>query len=82
MLDQEQELLDAQTNRVSAEIDRIVAAFDILESIGLLTVDALGLPVPSYDPAAYSSAVSGAPVVDVSPQGERLDHVLRRIGRQ
>ena len=81
VLDQRQSVLDAQTNRVSAEFDRVIAAYDILESLGLLTVEHLRLPVVSYDPSAYYTAVDGAPVVDVSPQGERLDHVLKRIGR-
>ncbi len=82
VLDLEQDLLDAQTNRVAAEIDRTQAVYGLLESMGLLTVDHLELGIPTYDPAAYYNAVEGAPTRDVSPQGERLDRVLRSLGRE
>lgn len=82
VLDQEQELLDAQTNLVSATVDRQIAAYQVLDAMGRLTAQRLGLNVPIYDPAAYYNAVKDAPVVDVSPQGERLDSLLRAIGRE
>ena len=37
--------------------------------------------VPAIDPEAYYNAVRGAPTVRVSPEGEKLDRVLRAIGR-
>jgi outer membrane protein len=77
----EQDLLNAQTDRVTAATDRFTAIFDILASAGLLTVQNLGLNVPSYDPAAYYNAVRGAPTTFVSPQGEQLDRVLQSLGR-
>ncbi len=82
VLDQENELLDAQTNLVAAEIDRYSAAYDILDATGLLTADYLGLNVPRYDPSAYYNAVKSAPVRDVSPQGQKLDRILKSIGRE
>ena len=82
VLDQEQELLDAQTNRVSVEIDRHIAAYQILDAIGVLTAEFLGLDVPIYNPEAYYDAVKGAPSRYASPQGERLDRVLRAIGQE
>ena len=81
VLDQRQNVLDAQTDRVAAEFDRVLASYDILESVGLMTVEHLQLPVVSYDPGAYYNAVEGAPTADVSPRGERLNNVLRRLGR-
>ena len=81
VLDQRQSVLDAQTDRVAAEFDRVLASYDILESIGLLTAEHLQLPVVSYDPTAYYNAVDGAPTSDVSPRGERLNNVLRRLGK-
>ena len=81
VLDQEQELLDAQTSRVSADVDRHLAVYQILDSIGLLTAEHLGLNVPIYDPAAYYNAVKGAPTHDVSPQGKKLDKLFQAIGR-
>lgn len=45
LLDAEQELLEARTNLVSAIRDEQVAAYELLESIGLLNVEHLGLEV-------------------------------------
>ena len=81
VLDLEQDLLDAQTNQVAAQIDRILSVYTVLSSMGLLTVEHLNLGIPTYDPAAYYNAVKDAPTVLVSPQGERLDRVLRRLNR-
>lgn len=82
VLDQEQELLDAQTDRVSADVDRVIAVYEVLDSIGHLTAERLGLNVPIYDPAAYYNAVKDAPSHLVSPQGKKLDRVLRAIGKE
>ena len=81
VLDAEQELLDARANLIQAQTQRAVASYRLLSAMGLLTADHLRLGIPTYDPAAYYNAVQGAPVVRVSPQGERLDHVLRSLGR-
>ncbi|MDA9865080.1 TolC family outer membrane protein [bacterium] len=82
VLDQEQELLDAQTNLVSAQVDRHIAAYQVLDAMGTLTAEKLGLNVPIYDPAAYYNAVKDGPTYNVSPQGKRLDRVLRAIGKE
>ena len=82
VLDQEQELLDAQTDRVSAGVDRVIAVYEVLDSMGYLTAERLGLNVPIYDPAAYYNAVKGAPNHLVSPQGKRLDRVMRALGKK
>ena len=82
VLDQEQELLDAQTDRVAAEVDRYLAVYQVLDAIGLLTAERLGLNVPIYDPAEYYNAVKDAPRHLVSPEGRRLDRVLRAIGKE
>ena len=77
-----QELLDAQTNLVSATVDRQIAVYQVLDAMGRLTAQRLGLNVPIYDPAAYYNAVKDAPTVNVSPEGKRLDRVLRAIGKE
>ncbi len=82
VLDREQELLDAQTNLISAQIDLILAKFSLLSAMGLMTADHLDLGIATYDPAAYYNAVKDAPTVFVSPQGERLDRVLKSLGRE
>jgi outer membrane protein len=79
VLDAEQELLDAQASRISAEANLQVAIYSLLASMGLLTVDHLNLGIPTYDPAAYYNAVRKAPWTSV--QGKSLDRVLKAIGQ-
>ncbi|MFQ6552601.1 TolC family outer membrane protein [Aestuariibius insulae] len=79
VLDAEQDLLDARSRRISADADEVIAVYQILQSMGLLTADHLGLGIQSYDPAAYYNLVNEAPVVR-SEQGRALDRVLRAIG--
>lgn len=79
VLDAEQDLLEAKVTRVSAEASRYVAVYRLLSSMGLLTVEHLGLGIPTYDPAAYYNAVKRAPLT--SPQGKALDRVLKSIGK-
>lgn len=79
VLDAEQDLLSARTNRVSAEATRYLGVYQLLSTMGLLTVDHLGLGIPTYDPAAYYNAVKNAPAT--SAQGRKLDRVLKSIGR-
>ena len=79
VLDAEQELLDAQADRITAEANLQVGIYSLLAAMGLLTVDHLNLGVPTYDPAAYYNAVRKAPVTSV--QGESLDRVLKAIGK-
>jgi len=78
VLDAEQELLDAQFSRASAEATRYVGTYQVLSSMGLLTVEHLKLGIPTYDPAAYYNAVKNAPAT--SAQGKKLDRVLKAIG--
>lgn len=80
VLDAEQDLLSARTNRLSAEAQRYVGVYVILAQMGLLTVDHLGLGIPTYDPAAYYNAVKTAPAT--STQGKKLDRVLEAIGKE
>ena len=77
VLDAEQELLDARTARVDAAAGQVVAVYQLLAAMGLLTVEHLGLGVPVYDPEAYYGATRNAPAQ--SEQGERLDRILRGL---
>lgn len=81
VLDQEQELLDAQTDQVSAQVQRQSAVYQVLDAMGTLTAERLGLDVPIYDPLQYYNAVKDAPRANVSPQGQRLDRVFKSLGR-
>lgn len=81
VLDAEQDLLEARISRIEASADLYAASYAILSASGLLTVAQLDLPVPRYDVEAYGAAFQpGVPRV-ASPQGDRLDGVLRAIGR-
>ncbi len=80
VLDAEQELLDAEANRISALTDQYIATYSLLSAMGLLTVDHLKLGIRTYDPAAYYNAVANAPAD--STQGKRLDRVLRALGKE
>jgi len=82
VLDAEQTLLEARIGRIQATTDLFEAAYAILSASGLLTVSHLNLDVPRYDVEAYGAAFPpGAPSVS-SPQGDRLDSLLERLGRE
>ena len=63
-------------------MDRYLAVYQVLDAMGLLTAERLGLNVPIYDPAAYYNAVKDAPLHQVSPEGKRLDRVLKALGKE
>ncbi|MGR3661332.1 MAG: TolC family outer membrane protein [Paracoccaceae bacterium] len=77
----EQDLLDAESNKIAADTSRYIAVYTLLQSMGLLTVDHLQLGIATYDPAIYYNAVKKAPIYNVSSQGKKLDSVLRRLGK-
>ena len=79
VLNAEQELLDARANLISAQVDEILASYQVLFSMGLLTAENLRLGVQTYDPVAYYNLVEDAPAA-LSAQGQALDRVLRAIG--
>lgn len=78
VLNAEQDLLSARAARLEAEANRYVGVYNVLASMGLLTVDHLKLGVPSFDPEAYYNAVKNAPAT--SAQGKALDRILKTIG--
>jgi outer membrane protein len=57
VLDAEQELLNAKVSLVRARRDEVVAAFEVKESVGILTARQLKLPVTLYDPKSYYNRV-------------------------
>jgi outer membrane protein len=78
VLDAEQELLDARNDRLRAQALRYLGVYQVLATMGLLTVDHLQLGIPTYDPEAYFNAVQNAPSHSV--QGKKLDRILEKIG--
>lgn len=81
VLDAEQDVLDARIRRIEAQADLYLTSYQLLAAAGLLTVEALHLPVPEYDPSAYADMFSGAPSIVDSPRGQQLDSMLERVGR-
>ncbi len=81
VLTAEQELLDAQTSRISARAEESVAAYQLLAAQGLLTAERLGLAVQIYDPTLYYNMVKDAPAYQ-SKRGQDLDRVLKALGKQ
>lgn len=81
VLNAEQEYLDARTNRISARVDVFIASYAVLEATGNLTVRDLNLAVQTYDPAAYYNLVKNAPA-RYSTQGQKLDRVIRALGKE
>lgn len=80
VLNAEQELLNAQAQRLSAVTNEYVASYGLLAAMGYMTVGHLRLGIPTYDVTAYYDAVKHAPVT--TPRGKRLDKVLERAGRR
>lgn len=61
VLDAQQELFNARTNLVRAQRDRIVAAYNLAQTLGQLTPANLGLSVATYDAATHAHDVEWKP---------------------
>ena len=70
VLDAEQEVLDAETARISDQANLYVAAYAVLQATGQLTAKNLNLGVQIYDPAAYYNLVKDSPAA-FSEQGKQ-----------
>ena len=62
VLDAEQELFNARTNLVAAQRDRVVAAYNLLLTLGRLTPQYLELPVAQYDPNVHYESIKWLPI--------------------
>lgn len=67
VLDAEQELLESRLTLVTAERDSYVAGYRLLQAMGLLSADSLGLGVELYDPAAVENSRSRFNNFDLTP---------------
>lgn len=79
VLNAEQELLDARSSLIGVQTDEFITAYSALAAMGLLTAKHLNLPVQHYDPASYYNMIKSAPTK--SQQGDKLDRVLRALGK-
>ena len=83
VLNAEQELLNARSARIYAAAGLQTAAYALLQSTGQLTVQSLGLGIPTYDVEAYSATLRREPPRETpSEQGRRLDRIMGRFGPQ
>jgi outer membrane protein len=80
ILQSEQRFLNARTNSIFAKADVQIASYAVLAATGKLTARALNLDVPTYDPNTYYELSKTAPV-SISPQGDKLDRVIRALGK-
>lgn len=78
VLDAEQVVLNAESSLASAERDSHAAAYNLISSMGLLTVDYLGLGIEQYDPDVYHHKVVGTPKTPTSRQGATLSRISDR----
>lgn len=79
VLDAEQDVLDARAARAQTEAERYYRVYQVLANMGKLTVKDLNLGIPTYDVTGYYNYVKDAPTV--SFQGEKLDRVLKALGK-
>lgn len=83
LLNAEQELLNARSARIASAAGLQTAAYALLNSMGQMTVTALGLGIPTYDVSAYSSSLRGeGRGTTPSEQGTRLDRIMGRYQLQ
>ncbi|HEX8416392.1 MAG TPA: TolC family protein, partial [Methylobacterium sp.] len=57
VLNQQQELLNARVNLISAQRNRVVNSYDVVQSVGRLTVRFTALPVAIYSPKEHFDQV-------------------------
>lgn len=81
VLTAEQELLNAQTARISDLAERSIASYELLARQGLLTAERLSLAVQIYDPTIYYNLVKNAPA-NYSRQSRDLNRVLEALGKK
>lgn len=62
VLDAEQELFNARTNLVQAQRNRVVAAYNLLLTLGKLTPNYLQLPVEQYDAREHYDDIKWQPI--------------------
>lgn len=70
VLNAEQDVLNAQIAVVTTEHDRVVDSYTLLAAVGGLSVQALGLKVPVYDPGVHYHQVRDAWAGIRTPDGK------------
>jgi outer membrane protein len=78
ILDAEQSLMAARVQLASTKRDEYVAAYELLKSIGLLTVEHLNLNVKKYNVLGNYEKVKDAPRTN---RFLKLDNLLKKLGK-
>lgn len=69
VLNQQQELLNARVNLITAQRDRVVASYSVVQAIGRLTAKTLGLGVELYSAKLHYDQVKDLPWGVTTPDG-------------
>jgi outer membrane protein len=69
VLNQQQTLLNSRVNLITAQRDRVVAAYSLLSAVGRLDARTLGLKVAVYDPAIHYGQVRNKWIGTDTPDG-------------
>ncbi|MDB5513048.1 MAG: tolC [Enterovirga sp.] len=69
VLNQQQELLNARVSLITAQRDRVVASFSVVQSIGRLSAKSMGLNVTLYSPKKHFDQVKDLPWGLQTPDG-------------
>lgn len=69
VLNAQQTLVQARTNLVTAQHDRLVASYSLLASVGSLSPQVLGLHIETYDPTVHYHQVRDAWIGVRTPDG-------------
>ena len=77
VLDAEQVLFDAQTNRVILETQSQLAGYQLLASSGKLTAKELNIDLENFEVIDYSNSAHKAPSI-FSKEGRKLSQILKR----
>jgi outer membrane protein len=70
VLNAQQELLNARVNLITAQRDRVVASYAVLQSLGRLSAERLKLAVASYEPKVHFDQVKDLPLGTQTPTGD------------
>jgi outer membrane protein len=69
VLNAQQELLDARVNLITAQRDRVVASYGVVQAMGRLNSRALGLAVNHYSPKIHYDQVKDLWIGTATPDG-------------
>jgi outer membrane protein len=71
VLNAQQQLLNARVNLITAQRDRVVQSYAVVQAMGRLTPQRLALSAPIYDPKVHFDQVRGLLGGTSTPTGER-----------